>query len=149
MTRKKRGMMLFLAAVFAVGCLGAAGAQAVPAEEVPRALVDVSAADRWGLSSPARVSGRLDLSISAGALTVADDSFYLTVDETITYTCSYLPRSASVDFGFIAPDGYFYYLNASNGSINQSIQVDQSGSYTLALRNNSSYAVTVTGFVTY
>ncbi|MCI8840230.1 MAG: hypothetical protein HFF24_07875 [Oscillospiraceae bacterium] len=49
----------------------------------------------------------------------------------------------------IAPDGYFYFLNVEGGSINQSIRVSQSGSYAVAVRNNSSYTVSVVGFVTY
>lgn len=147
--RLKRMETVILTIVFALGCLSVTGAQAVGGEEIQRVRLDVSTAEHWALSASARVSGRLDMSISTGVLTVADSSFYLTVGESITYTCSYLPRSASVDFGFIAPDGYFYYLNAENGNINRSIQVNQSGSYTLALRNNSSGTVNVTGFVTY
>ncbi len=54
-----------------------------------------------------------------------------------------------MDFGVIAPDGYFYFLNVEGGSINQSIRVSQSGSYAVAVRNNSSNTVFVVGFVNY
>ena len=69
--------------------------------------------------------------------------------QVITINCSYSPASANMDFGVIAPDGYFYFLNVEGGSINQSIRVSQSGSYAVAVRNNSSYTVSVVGFVTY
>lgn len=67
--------------------------------------------------------------------------------DTIKYDCTYTPKSASVDFGFIAPDGLFYSLNSTSGSINKSIEVSQTGQFTLAI--NESYAVTVTGTVKY
>lgn len=67
----------------------------------------------------------------------------------MTINCSYSPASASMDFGVIASDGYFYFLSAKEGSINRSIVVNQRGSYSLAIRNNSLHMVTVVGFVNY
>ena len=57
--------------------------------------------------------------------------------------------SASVDFGLLAPDGYFYYERVTSGDINKAIQVDERGTYILAVRNNSSDTVSVVGFVHY
>lgn len=48
--------------------------------------------------------------------------------ETITVSATYTPRSASVD---------------------KTIRVNQRGDYTLAIRNNSSNTVSVSGFVNY
>lgn len=70
-------------------------------------------------------------------------------NETVTINASYSPLSASVDFGLIAPDGYFYYSNVKNGSINKTIRVDERGNYMLAVRNNSSSTISVVGFVNY
>lgn len=69
--------------------------------------------------------------------------------DTISYNCTYTPKSASVDFGFIAPNGLFYSIKCTSGSVNESIEVNQTGQYTLAIRNNASYTVTVTGTVKY
>ncbi|NBI67088.1 hypothetical protein D1646_09700 [Pseudoflavonifractor sp. 60] len=96
----------------------------------------------------ARVSGRVNQAIPAN-MTVYLDEFTLTVDDIIRYDCVYTPRFASVDFGYIAPDGKFYSKNCTSGSINRSFQVDNAGTYTLAIRNNSSNTVTVTGTVKY
>ena len=71
------------------------------------------------------------------------------IGETVTINAVYTPRSASVDFGLIAPDGLFYPFRAENGSFNKTIEVDQRGYYTLAVRNNSAINVSVSGFVTY
>lgn len=70
-------------------------------------------------------------------------------NSVLTFNCSYSPSSASMDFGVIAPNGRFYYVNVKEGSINQAIRISQSGSYTMAVRNNSSQTVRVVGFVNY
>lgn len=88
--------------------------------------------------------------ISAGSLAgMRDTLFPLEAGETVTINASYSPFSASMDFGLIAPDGYFYYINVNNGSINKTIRVNERGNYMLAVRNNSSSTVSVVGYVNY
>lgn len=89
------------------------------------------------------------MSIPAKSMTAADKSFPLAAGETVTIKASYSPFSASVDFGLVAPDGYFYYINITDGSIDETIQVSESGDYTFQVRNNSSFEVEVLGFVNY
>lgn len=96
-----------------------------------------------------RATGKFDFEISAKTLRKADTSFPMEYGETITITASYSPASASVDFGLIDSDGVFYPVRGSNGSINQTIRIDLKGTYTFAVRNNSSYEVAVSGFVNY
>ncbi len=69
--------------------------------------------------------------------------------ERITYTCVYTPKSASVDFGYVDADGFFHKINSTNGSIDETIEIEELGQYRLAIRNNDSRAVTVTGTVKY
>lgn len=96
-----------------------------------------------------RVSGRLNYTFAANATTFVGESFSAAKGDTIKYDCTYIPKSASVDFGFIAPDGLFYSIKCTSGSINKSIELSQTGQHTLAIRNNEDYAVTVTGTVKY
>lgn len=96
-----------------------------------------------------RVSECISQTVSANTTAIMDEGFSLDVGDTIKYDCTYTPKSASVNFGYIAPDGLFYSLNSTSGSINKSIKINQTGEYTLAIRNNESYAVTVTGTVKY
>lgn len=96
-----------------------------------------------------RATGKFDFEISAKTLRKASSSFPMEYGETITITASYSPASASVDFGLIDSDGTFYPVRASDGSINQTISIDRRGTYTFAVRNNSSYKVSVSGFVNY
>lgn len=97
----------------------------------------------------ARATGSITWDIPAGATGKGKTSFSMEAGESITINCSYSPRSASVDFGLLAPNGRFYHMEGQNGSINQTIIVDMRGEYYLAIRNNSSNIVSVYGFVNY
>lgn len=94
-------------------------------------------------------TGSFSMSLPAKSYTVANSSFHLAAWETITINASYSPASASVDFGVVDEDGNFYYVNVTNGSINKTIKVDSTGDYTIKVRNNSSVAVEVSGYVNY
>ena len=96
-----------------------------------------------------RASGRFSIEVYAHEFVAADMSFPLEAKETVTINASYSPLSASVDFGLIAPDGLFYSVNVTDGSINKTIGVKERGYYTLAVRNNSDFDISVSGFVTY
>lgn len=96
-----------------------------------------------------RASGRFSMEIYKYEIVSADTSFPMEVGETVTINAVYSPQSASVDFGLIAPDGLFYSIRAQKGSFNETIEVDQRGYYTLAIRNNSNETVSVSGFVNY
>ena len=109
-------------------------------------LISVGAEDDTPI---ARVSERIDQSISANTIAIMEDTFSLDVGDIIKYDCTYTPKSASLDFGFVAPDGLFYSLNTTSGSFSKSFKVEQRGQFALAIRNNASYSATVTGTVKY
>lgn len=132
---KKRFWAALISCALALGCCF-----------VSAAATDVSSPEDPVV---ARVSGRLDHKISANTIVAITEWFSLEDGDIIKYDCTYTPASASMDFGFFAPDGLFYSLNTTSGSINKSIQVNQTGQYRLAIRNNEDYAVTVTGTVKY
>lgn len=94
-------------------------------------------------------TGRFSLDIPAGKIRAAKSSFPLEAGEVVTIKGAYSPFSASVDFGLIAPNGRFYYLNSKDGSLNGAIEVDERGQYTLAIRNNSAETINVSGYVNY
>ncbi len=96
-----------------------------------------------------RASGRFSVDIPGNTLAVTSSDFPLEIGETVAINASYSPRSANVDFGLIAPDGLFYSVGAKNGRFDETIEVDQKGNYTLAIRNNSDCDVSISGFVTY
>lgn len=96
-----------------------------------------------------RASGKFSMTVSANKLKRANSSFSLDAGEVVTINASYAPASASVDFGLIDSDDVFHYINVKNGSINQGITIETRGQYTLAIRNNSSSEIDVSGFVSY
>lgn len=99
--------------------------------------------------SERRATGKFAFDIPANTMMEASTSFPMEYGETVTISAVYSPTSANMDFGLIDSDGGFYPIRASGGSINKTIIIDQRGNYTFAVRNNSSYEVSVSGFVQY
>lgn len=91
----------------------------------------------------------LSLTIPANTNAKARFSYSLAADEAVTIKASYTPFSANIDVGLVMSDGRYYYFSATDGSINKTIQVNESGEYTLLIRNNSNYEVQVSGYVNY
>ena len=134
--RLKKGFCLLLASILAFACLTMdAGAVQMDTEDAGAAVE--------------RASGQFSLDIGKQEFVVLDTTFPLDSGETVTIKATYTPRSAGVDFGLIAPDGLFYSLPGQRGSFSETFKIDQRGSYTLAIRNNSSSTVSVSGTVTY
>ena len=153
--RIKKFLTLFLACAIAMGALSlTVSADAGYSDDILRMedmkceMIDVSKVEVLEESSM-RATGSLNSDIPANTLAVSDIKFSLEVGETVTINCSYSPAFANMDFGVIAPDGYFYFLSVKEGSINRSIAVSQRGGYSLAIRNNSLHTVSVVGFVNY
>lgn len=96
-----------------------------------------------------RATGKFDMEVPGNTAVKASSSFPLEAGEVVTIKATYSPFSASVDFGLIAPDGLFYGLNTQTGSFDEAIEVDQRGHYYLAVRNNSSNTIHVSGHVNY
>ena len=130
-----------------LACMLLVGAITVPAraaemapssmEPIAMSIINVRATNSFNMTIPAKTKAQ------------ANSSFSLMAGETVTIKASYAPFSASVDFGLIAPDGKFYYFNVTNGSIDKTIEVSESGKYTLQIRNKSKSEVKVSGFVNY
>lgn len=118
-------------------------------EDLESEWVDLSDLTNWEGAVSLRASKSIDGDIPALALCPIIQSVSLQANDLITFNCSYSPLSTRMDFGVIAPNGRFYYVNVKEGSINQAIGISQSGSYTVAIRNNSSQTVRVVGFVNY
>lgn len=113
-------------------------------------IVSVGAAEiPTGKEVIARTTGQLNHTIPANTLVFVSDRISLDKDESIRYNCTYTSKSASVDFGYVDPDGAFCYVNCTSGSIYGSLKITKAGEYKIAIRNNASYDVTVTGNIRY
>ena len=132
----KKVWSVLLACAVAVSCF------CVPAMAAENEIPEVA---KMGM----RATGEFDMEVPANSAVRASSSFPLEAGETVTIKASYSPFSASVDFGLIAPDGYFYSLNCTTGSFDETIEVDERGNYTFAVRNNSLKTISVSGYVNY
>lgn len=117
--------------------VGAIEAETTTLKDVKNNVVVPFATESYSINVPAKTK----LS--------ANTNFPLAAGETVTIKASYSPFSSSVDFGLIAPNGTYYYFNITNGSIDKTIQVSESGDYIFQIRNNSETEVRVGGFVNY
>lgn len=97
----------------------------------------------------ARATGRFNMDVSANTSRKASTSFPLEAGEVVTIKASYSPFSANVDFGLIDSSGRFHYVTVTDGSVDEAVTVTERGNYTFAVRNNSSYQVSVSGYVNY
>lgn len=96
-----------------------------------------------------RASGRFSITVKAGDVRKADTSFPLEKGDTVRIKASYAPADATVNFGLTVPDNQFYYIPVSTGAIDETIEVNQHGYYTLTIENTSDSDVTVNGYVNY
>ncbi len=139
--RMKRITCMVLACILAVGVIS------VPANAVETESI---APEKFAMNlvSP-RATESFNITVAAKKAAKADTSFPLAAGETVTIKASYSPFSASVDFGLVDSDGVFHYFNITDGSIDKTLRVSESGDYTFQVRNNSSTAIEVSGFVNY
>lgn len=139
--QKKKVICIVLTFVLIIGVLP------VPANATD---VEESAQSNFLMSlRDTRATGSFSMSIAAKTKTLAENSFSLAAGETVTIKASYIPFDASVDFGLVDSDGVFHYFNITDGSIDKTILIEETGKYTLQIRNNSNGEVKVSGFVNY
>jgi len=99
--------------------------------------------------SMTRATSRIEWDIPSGKIMKADTAYSLEADEVVTINCTYSPRTADLDFGFITPDNTFHFTSGSEGSIKTNIQIEDTGKYYFAVRNNTKNSVEVLGYVYY
>lgn len=118
-------------------------------EDLEWEWIDLSTVESWGEEIVPQTTDSINRAISTHSIGSVVSARYFAAKSTITFNCSYSPSSASLDIGVLTPDGKFYSINVRGGSINQTIEISQAGSYAVAIRNNSSQTVSVVGFVEY
>lgn len=141
MKKYHRSIRSVLAVILTLAALTGSALAALPLhQETEPGIIEIQSA---------RASNSFEVDVPAGEIVAADTSFSLAAGDTVEFNASYMPRSANLDVGLIAPDGLFYSTKAKNGKIDSSITVNERGRYTFAIRNNSNVTVSVTGFVDY
>ena len=152
----RRFICAFLVCAVIQGCIAppvkaaqVPGENVIQLEDLEWEWVDISAVEQWedGIA-PATIDS-VNKTMSKHSMGVVVPSRFFEANSIVTFDCSYSPPSASMDFGVITSSGRFYNVNSREGSINQAIRISQSGSYSVAIRNNSAQNVTVIGTVSY
>ena len=140
---KKRFCALFLAGILILGCVGTVFAtekQVVSMSDLVCEEIDNDQVEFINMFLATRATQRIDADIAAGK-TVKDVTAYpLEVGDIVTMNLTFSP---------IAPDKKFYSFKGADGTFKENIQVSMTGTYYLAIRNNSRNTVSVVGFVYY
>ena len=132
--RMKRILSTVLACMLSVSCF-IVNANALSADDIG---LELPMADML----VTRASGPFSVSVPADSIAGDRRELSLGKGETVQITATYSP-SGSVDFGLIDSDGVFHYVYATNGSVDKSIKIAESGTYIFAVRNNSSREIKV------
>lgn len=96
-----------------------------------------------------RATNRVDITVKPNTTATIGAPLSMEAGETVTINCTYSPRTADVDFGLITPQNTFAFVTGENGNCNQTIRINETDSYYFAVRNNSSSAVELMGYVYY
>ena len=112
--------------------------------------IDAIAADNEIAStSGVYATGNFSLDIPAGEIIGANSTIPLDDGDTFVVQAAFTTPSASMDFGIVAPNGQFYYVNVTGGIADIAIDITRRGNYKFAICNNSSSPVTVSGYINY
>ena len=128
--KSKRFLCTVLACVVMISCITNAAAIQ---EEVADDFVEYNTESIL----TTRAIGEFEMTVSAKTKAIADSSLSLEAGDTVRINASYSP-DGSVDFGLVDEDG-----------IDKTIRISERGKYKFQVRNNSSVAVKVCGFVRY
>ena len=95
------------------------------------------------------VTSEFSVNVPANTVVQSNTTFSLDDGDTVVITAAFTPRSASVDFGIVAPNGQFYHVNVTGGVADIAIDITRRGNYAFAIRNNSSSVISVSGYLNY
>lgn len=96
-----------------------------------------------------RATSRIEWTVSPHKVGKANQAYSLEADELVTINCTYSPRTADVDFGFMTPDNRFHFVSGKDGNIHKTIRITDTGKYYFAVRNNTNREIEVLGYVYY
>ena len=101
------------------------------------------------VSAAAKATNRVNGIVQPGGITIVGTPLSMESGETITINCTYSPRNADADFGLITPNNTFVFVEGKNGDCNHTVELNKTGSYYFAVRNNTTEPLEVLGYVYY
>lgn len=96
-----------------------------------------------------RATGHFSFSVKSQGSYYIESMLSLEAGDTVRINATYSPTSASIYIGLVDEMGKFYYVRATNGQINVTLEIENRGNYRFAVVNNSVNAVSISGYVYY
>lgn len=97
----------------------------------------------------ARATRYFSLGVKANGRSMVSQELSVDAGETIQINATYSPANAELQIGIVDENGQFRYARVTGGDVNITIEISERGSYRLAVRNNSTNAVSISGYVYY
>lgn len=113
-------------------------------------IIELNLEDSDDVDAQATYPIHIDLPGSSLA-TISDRSgnpWYLTRNEEVIISLTWLPRDATLRVGLIDSDNTFYYVNFTGGADGRTFVVNVAGNYRVGIYNADTHQVTVTGNIT-
>lgn len=90
-----------------------------------------------------------DVTVSANTAIRASNTIALMAEDTMRITALYTPASAKLYLGLVDSSNTYYYFTVTGGSVDQAITITKNDAYYFMIMNTESYAVNISGFLTY
>lgn len=134
---KKIAMFLICLAIIGNLCVADASAAEIEMQSVS------------SISVESRATKSFTMVVSPYGKSVAGEVFYLEAGETVRIYATYSPRDESISVGLVDSDNTFYYFSPSDGVVDITLSIEIGGEYRFLVKNNSSYMVSISGYVNY
>ena len=96
-----------------------------------------------------RATRYFSMGVKANGRSIVNEELSVDVGETIRINATYSPANAEIQIGLVDEDGQFRYVRVTGGDVNITIQISEQGYYRLAVKNNSTNVVNISGYIYY
>ena len=96
-----------------------------------------------------RATRYFSMGVKANGRSIVNQELSVDVGETIQINATYSPANAEIQIGVVDENGQFRFVRVTGGDVNITIRISEQGNYRLAVKNNSTNAVNISGYVYY
>lgn len=96
-----------------------------------------------------RATRYFSMGVKANGRSIMNQELSVDVGETIQINATYSPANAEIQIGVVDENGQFRFVRVTGGDVNITIRISEQGNYRLAVKNNSTSVVNISGYVYY
>lgn len=100
-------------------------------------------------TNAARATKYFSIGVNPQGKSYLSEPLSLDAGETVRINATYSPTNSQLMIGLVDQNGKFSYTTTTNGQIDVTLKIDKRGNYRLAVVNNSTNTVSISGYVYY